>query len=326
MQYRNKIIALFTAVCLLVGMMVVPSAAADDTELYSYNGVVLPALPEWDKSAYPFGFLVQLSSDDIRFVCTERLSFGDFGAGGVGNWSIQFFATGSDSISCQYAKLSNGVWGALSSNVGLWTSTSISNVFWANFDVLDRDGTVYLAASDPISLGGSSLPDEASILDVLVSIYELDDTILYMLGQLWLRLRYIEVNTLSILDAISSLAPSEQETALREAFKDTSSAVVEEMSGGGFTVTRDDAKSFFESGRQVSTTFDTGTTVGDFFSVFTDYVFTGWFSEETRANLDSVNAVSTLDAEDVDPYNHDAYEKNMEAFQEFLGRSESVND
>ena len=133
----------------------------------------------------------------------------------------------------------------------------------------------------------------------------------------------------SIVSAVSALAPvpDPAETALKTATAETTKAVADEgfAEDASTKVTASDVKDAATSGKEVVNAFDTGTTVGDFFSVFSDYVFTGWFSEETRANLDTVNSISTFRADD-DPYNHNSYNKNMEALDKFLERSGQVND
>lgn len=148
------------------------------------------------------------------------------------------------------------------------------------------------------------------------------ESLLTTLSSLWIRLRYIEEFSANIWESVKALAPSAEETALKEASKETTQAVTDSLyaDDAPTKVTASDVKDVATSGNAVVNTFDTGTTVGDFFSVFSDYVFTGWFSEETRANLDSVNAVSTFGLGD-DPYNHDSYNKNMEALDKFLERS-----
>lgn len=202
------------------------------------------------------------------------------------------------------------------------------------YTLLENDVETTVSASQTFTTLASATADdsvdETESLSLLAAIYAaivnqndvhlaMYDSIGNMLGHIWLRLRYIEENTGQL---VALLTPSAEENALKEVTSETTQAVVDTVFAEDSTtkVTASDVGDMADSGKAVVNAFDTGTTVGDFFSVFTDYVFTGWFSEQTRANLDSVNSVSTFRVDD-DPYNHDSYNKNMEALDKFLERS-----
>lgn len=107
---------------------------------YSYNGVVLPELPEWDTENYPDAILTEstrfrmwtmngawcgLGTDgsEWRVKCNAYVVFRYYSEDG---WA-KFYTTSSTSDICE-----------------------IESVLWANFDILNEDGTTYLSASDPI--------------------------------------------------------------------------------------------------------------------------------------------------------------------------------
>lgn len=114
---------------------------------YLYNGIELPALPEWDKEAYPFCAIVETSTEgEYRLVLlTEEHRINS----------------------------SNCLWGAFIRPYcivvdGAWVQQEDSfiiggykTVKWVNYDAYYFDysdwelaGTLYLAASDPVLVGG----------------------------------------------------------------------------------------------------------------------------------------------------------------------------
>lgn len=123
-------------------------AASDPTPLFTYpvfddwlyNGEVFPALPEWDKTNYPYAFISNGS-----LVVTKTLPHSHNDEYPRMAWDI---ADGVHAI--RYS--ANGMrteWnapysmnGAVNYQEGLAT--------WANFDVYGTDGTLYLAASNPV--------------------------------------------------------------------------------------------------------------------------------------------------------------------------------
>lgn len=112
---------------------------------YSYNGVVLPKLPEWDKTVYPYVIIQYYteSSDYFFRAFTDPLVSKTF----AGLEMLGFDDGEAEQIHC---KLVDGEWSEWSSA----TSTYITplGVLWTKppHDILNEDGTLYLAASDPI--------------------------------------------------------------------------------------------------------------------------------------------------------------------------------
>lgn len=113
---------------------------------YLYNGVRLPALPEWDRETYPFAVIVKYD-DDI--VATQ--------------YYLAFYATQAD-YDADYAYatkfwvqpcvkyLTRGTyqeWESMTQDYVYATSEEV--LIWANHDILYKGSTeVCRAASDPI--------------------------------------------------------------------------------------------------------------------------------------------------------------------------------
>ena len=114
---------------------------------YSYNGVDLPALPQWDKEKFPYaciGYLYKNLSyhDDIYlFVGTEK-----------------FVCDADNLVSAQYI---DSEWVPTKYYIYKLSSSGLAwewftdpdyrmiTPFWANHDVTQK-GTVFLAASEPV--------------------------------------------------------------------------------------------------------------------------------------------------------------------------------
>lgn len=105
---------------------------------YSCNGTVLPALPEWDKEMYPYAVIVGttlfVSSDPF-----EPKKFGDYnGYQVVYNSDME-------------AQVTDGAWTALSAvriTAGIGYDRWL--ITWSNYDMIDIDGNLTIAASDPV--------------------------------------------------------------------------------------------------------------------------------------------------------------------------------
>lgn len=113
---------------------------------YSYNGVVLPELPEWDKTAYPYVYLSNKTLGNRHYF--TALSAVSFFTDKDGYWSV---ATYPKKLICSF-DTKNGEFSEWreSEQADETDGASVSAIGWANFDALNEDGSVYLEASEPI--------------------------------------------------------------------------------------------------------------------------------------------------------------------------------
>lgn len=117
---------------------------------YLYNGVRLPKLPEWDREMYPWavivsfptlGYRLSCFSSTARYYVDEASGLYSFG-GTVENpvpclvWNKRF----TDTDWCNFEERTNH---------SVTVKSSSNPLLWASFDILDEDGIVYLAASNP---------------------------------------------------------------------------------------------------------------------------------------------------------------------------------
>lgn len=115
---------------------------------YLYNGVRLPELPELDKTVYPYAMIT--SSYEGEWVLLWY-------AKEIGQLYVGTYPSGT-TYKCFPL---TAPYGLFELSDGTWEDRGINNndqsfkiegyqPLWTNFDLLDVDGSVYLAASDPI--------------------------------------------------------------------------------------------------------------------------------------------------------------------------------
>lgn len=106
---------------------------------YSYNGVVLPTLPEWDKETYPYAYIWQTSSGKYSAVFVSAPLYYNSG----------MYSDGVVSYLAYEGITAEGEWGerVVSGNYSVGVAVTL---VWCNQDTMNEDGTLYLAASDPI--------------------------------------------------------------------------------------------------------------------------------------------------------------------------------
>ena len=114
---------------------------------YLYNGVELPALPEWDKEKYPYAVIIygnSLNPKSVTFYVSKEIVVQKPDYDGVKLvFERDYMKTTGTTYSDDFA------WGELKQP----TSTSspyINYAIWANTDIYNPDGTLYLAASEPV--------------------------------------------------------------------------------------------------------------------------------------------------------------------------------
>lgn len=107
---------------------------------YLYNGVTLPKIPEWDKETYPYAIICRMDSGIYRLIClTESNTVTADG---------DMFVASTTDIFVSF-DLKDGEW--VQGTAGAY----FLPVVWSNTDLYTTDGTLYLAASEPVPIGGA---------------------------------------------------------------------------------------------------------------------------------------------------------------------------
>ena len=121
----------------LVGRQIAGQRSVKKPVAYLYNGVQYPPLPEWDKKTHPYVFIGHnFIMTPILYVASEITH----GYDDSGIWVVYGVRIAT------YDRTAN----AWTESDGAESYQNVSRIDWANFDVLNSDGSVYLAASDPI--------------------------------------------------------------------------------------------------------------------------------------------------------------------------------
>lgn len=117
-------------VTMLVVSLAVPAFAVDVK--YSYNGLVAPALPEYDTETYPNAGIFYHGGDYILIVCKKPLQFSRTDADGkiyTGKTSYSWWTlTDGDwalNTADGYNSRSDGWWGTAADSMAIWTNTKI---------------------------------------------------------------------------------------------------------------------------------------------------------------------------------------------------------
>lgn len=121
---------------------------------YLYNGIRLPALPEWDREMYPYAYIIKSNSSDSYFLCVydDRAVYDE-----KYEYTPCIVDThGDNKAQLRKYYVSNGEWayalgGKVTTPYGLsFAGGSSDTPVWCNTDILNEDGTVYLPASEPV--------------------------------------------------------------------------------------------------------------------------------------------------------------------------------
>lgn len=126
---------------------------------YFYNGIELPALPEWDKSAYPYAFIYYYDDSIVAAHHVIILSPTPIVAY-VSSFpwvtpSTYGFKNDSENFNHFICNVDGNEWRGLFENDERFYKPDIKSI-WANHDVLIENTTdIYLLASDPVPV-----PDE----------------------------------------------------------------------------------------------------------------------------------------------------------------------
>lgn len=120
---------------------------------YLYNGVQLPGLPEWDKETYPYALIV-VNPEPFAVVPYTKVLASKFPFVWM-DYGFTAFANSSQTDSYVHSVINEGEteWSEVItvSQNGVSTNGE-ETVIWANHDILNEDGSLYLAASEPIPI------------------------------------------------------------------------------------------------------------------------------------------------------------------------------
>jgi hypothetical protein len=126
---------------------------------FLYNGVKLPALPEWDKTEYPYAAILRHGGTDTqyRFICSHmamktntslsRLTHPDFES--ITGYAPKLYYRETKSI-----RTEDSSWGTLTGN---GANILGGYVLWTNFDMKDNNGDLRMARTTPIPVPGLDL-------------------------------------------------------------------------------------------------------------------------------------------------------------------------
>lgn len=150
MKYdKRSFLAGLTVGMQLKGWASVGGIGGKEPVAYLYNGVRLPKLPEWDKEKYPYIVIdnsyyigeVRPSACEL-YALREMPTLLNPGYGDIDGFLFDKFA---DHV---YCRIENDVWGAFKTS-GM-DETTMFHIIWTNFDLYYEDGTLHMAASEPV--------------------------------------------------------------------------------------------------------------------------------------------------------------------------------
>lgn len=128
---------------------------------YLYNGVAVPTLPEYDNERYPYAVLRKNTG------ATKFAFFVSSHAPTIKNGKLQVLQLGAGASGrCEaYTYTDADGWiGPTTYTFVQGFTTDAEGVFWTNTDILNEDGTIYLAASEPVPIGGGEPIDPTSFM------------------------------------------------------------------------------------------------------------------------------------------------------------------
>lgn len=123
-----------------------PLAQNKEPIAYLYNGVQLPKLPEWDRVAYPYAVIVEKTPIGLRDTIATLYCYPL-----PMTYRNGRFERDTETIYVAYSiGKSDVTWDEPIYYDEEHASSYLAYTpFWSNFDILNEDGTLYLAASEP---------------------------------------------------------------------------------------------------------------------------------------------------------------------------------
>jgi hypothetical protein len=107
---------------------------------YLYNSVARPPIPDWNGDTHPY---VYITSHPLgNYMCNARnIQYGTdeygYNIGIIDGWCYNFMPG------------KHTEWEKTRSTEQTGLTTALEDIVWANFDVLNEDGSIYLPASYP---------------------------------------------------------------------------------------------------------------------------------------------------------------------------------
>ena len=119
---------------------------------YLYNGVELPDIytvytPEVQKEL-PLAVIFDSTEGGTTYGSTSLWLFKTYEYTESTSYKLAIIATDG----CKYCSLEDGLWSEATEYDGLYPTLVFKYLKWSNFDILNKDGSVYLAASEPIPI------------------------------------------------------------------------------------------------------------------------------------------------------------------------------
>ena len=104
---------------------------------YYYNGVELPALPEWDKETYPYAIIGSLNNGYWLVITEEQ------------HQAYDTYMSLYTTVMLK-SSLDGNTWGELTDPSLDVMFAYYDKLLWSNYDIVTDSGVLKLAASDPV--------------------------------------------------------------------------------------------------------------------------------------------------------------------------------
>ena len=114
---------------------------------YSYNGVILPALPEWDRERYPYMCMTTNSSNSVvnLHMSSEPVVYD----GKLNVTMIRTAYVPKPRLFVSWTE-NNNAWGEIAEPSTDYNIYYSNPLIWTNTDIVKSNGDVYMAASEPV--------------------------------------------------------------------------------------------------------------------------------------------------------------------------------
>jgi hypothetical protein len=116
-------------------------------EMSNYNGNIIPTLLYWNKTKYPYAHIIKRSDGRYEVKCFAELPTTSDTRNGNFNGGASVYSVTNNNNNC---------WWAFERESNSRKESFLDDILWANYDVLDANGTIYLAASEPVPVSGGS--------------------------------------------------------------------------------------------------------------------------------------------------------------------------